>query len=107
MEKFFVVARKDLDPGLFVAQACHAAYVLGMRSPKEERTNIAVLATSKENLESIVSRAKERGICHEAFYEPDLNDKLTACAIDGAGKKLTSSLPKAFKPQAALAKTAL
>ena len=97
MEKFFVVAREDLDPGLFVAQACHAAYVLGMRSPKEERTNIAVLATSKENLESIVERAKARGLDHQAFYEPDLNDELTACALDGVCKKLTSSLPLAFK----------
>lgn len=97
MEKFFVVVRADLDPGLQMAQACHAAYLLGVTSPKPERENIAVLGATKAQLEVLVQRALERGDTHQAFYEPDLQGELTACALDGSARKITSSLPKALR----------
>lgn len=97
MEKFFVVVRADLDPGLQLAQACHAAYALGISSPRPERQNIAVLGATKAQLEALVQRVAERGDVHEAFYEPDLGDELTAGAFDGTVRKLVSSLPKALR----------
>jgi hypothetical protein len=97
MEKFFVVVRADLDPGLQMAQACHAAYALGVSSPKPERQNIAVLGATKAQLEALVHRVVERGDCHQAFYEPDLEGELTAGAFDGSVRKLVSSLPKALR----------
>jgi hypothetical protein len=97
MEKFFVVVRADLDPGLQLAQACHAAYALGVSSPRAERQNIAVLGATRAQLETLVQRVAERGDCHQAFYEPDLGGELTACALDGSVRKLVSSLPKALR----------
>jgi hypothetical protein len=97
MEKFYVVVRDDLAPGLMLAQVGHAAYAYGMSSPRPERTNIAVLSASRERLEALVAAAAERGDGHQPFYEPDLNDEITACAFDGSVRDLVSSLPLALR----------
>lgn len=107
MEKFYVVVRTDLDPGLLVAQACHAAYALGVHSPKASRENIAVLGATRSELESLVALAAQRGDCHQAFYEPDLGGELTAGAFDGSVKKIVRSLRSLYSQFDLLARPAV
>jgi hypothetical protein len=97
MEKFFIVVRDDLDPGLAMAQACHAAYCFGVYSPKKTRRNIAVLSASKQKLEELVVMCEGRRYDYEPFFEPDLRDEITAAAFGAEAKKLLSSLPLALR----------
>ena len=97
MEKWYVVVRDDLKPGLLVAQACHAAYCFGVQSPKPERENIAVLSASKAKLEELMALGGERKYPCTGFYEPDLGGELTACAFGAEAKKILSSLPLLFR----------
>ena len=97
MEKFFIVVRNDLDPGLAMAQACHAAYTFGIYSPKKTRRNIAVLGASKQKLEELIVTSDGRKYDYEPFYEPDLNNEVTAAAFGAEAKSILSSLPLAFR----------
>lgn len=48
-------------------------------------------------LKHLASRAADAGIEHSVFREPDLDDAVTAIAIEPAGKKLVSNLPLALR----------
>lgn len=97
MEKFFIVVRDDLDPGLACAQVGHAAYTFGMYSPRKTRRNIAVLHASKQKLEELIVTSEGRKYDYEPFFEPDINNEVTAAAFGAEAKKILSSLPKAFR----------
>ena len=97
MEKFYIVVRDDLDPGLALAQACHASYTFGMYSPRKTRRNIAVLHASKQKLEELVVASEGKKYDYEPFFEPALDNEITAAAFGAEAKKILSSLPKAFR----------
>ena len=97
MEKFFIVVRDDLDPGLACAQVGHAAYMLGVYSPRKTRRNIAVLHAPRAELERFCLQSEVIGCVYEPFYEPDLNDEITAVAFGEGARKLLRALPPAFK----------
>jgi hypothetical protein len=56
----------------------------------------------------ILERAKQKDILFTTFREPDIDDALTAIALEPgeASRKLCSSLPLAFKPNFHTEKTA-
>lgn len=61
---------------------------------------IAILAAKDESeLKSIIQKAIKKEIKYSYFREPDLNNEITAIAVEPGrpGKKLTSYLPLALK----------
>lgn len=96
----YCVVRGDLPRGVLAAQLIHAA---GESSPGElpDGTHaVALEARSLEELQTIESKLKERGIPHQAIREPDApwDGELMAIGIEPVEdrcvlKKVTSSLP--------------
>lgn len=60
--------------------------------------NLVLLQVPNEEcLKHLAQRAKDAGIDHSVFREPDFDDTITAVAIEPAGKRLVSNLPLALK----------
>lgn len=61
---------------------------------------LAVLSTQDENsLKQLIKKAEEKGIKVSIFREPDINNAITAIALEpsDATRRMTSSLPLALK----------
>jgi len=105
MEKLFVVVRNDLEPGLQLAQAVHAAvkYALSHEDARrwhEESNNVAVLQVPDEAaLKALTHQVLTRdpSCLAVVFEEPDLDHQWTAAAFGGGAKKLLGSLPLALR----------
>ncbi len=104
MEKLYVIVRADIDPGLQLAQACHAVGVFSDLYPGlfslwvREVKNIAVLAARDEQeLVDIYRKAAHRSLDRAIFLEPDLGGAPTAIALGAGAHKICSHLPKALK----------
>lgn len=105
--KLYIVVRQDLAPGYQIAQSLHAFREYIEHHPECERNwyknsnTIAILGCEdEEDLISLMGLAEGRGIKLAPFYEPDLEDALTACAFE-PGQKTTqflSHLRSALKP---------
>jgi len=66
---------------------------------------LAVLSVNDENdLKSLIQKLETRGICHTVFREPDLNNEITAVAIEpsDAQHKITSGFPLLLKEYGSL-----
>lgn len=107
MLKLFIVVRADLDPGLQMAQAVHAAVQWVIEDPDlssvwhKKSNNVVVKHVADEAaLLELAAKAEARGCVVEAFKEPDLADATTAVAFVGTGANaLLRELPLArFKP---------
>lgn len=105
-DKLYVVVRKDLEPGLQLAQSCHVAFSFSQEHSNEtkiwmsESNYIAVLNGSDENdLLRLIDRASVEGIKCSIFREPDIDNQITAIALAPGpqSKKLCSRLPLALK----------
>lgn len=105
-DKFYIVTRQDLTPGQQLAQAMHAALDFTLEySDKVKRWHTdsnhicIVSARSEEDLIKLAHRLVKNGLHFVAFTEPDLNDELTAIAIEPGKKarKMTSCFPLALK----------
>lgn len=101
MDKLYGVVRNDLRPGLMAAQVGHAliGWALKYGAPPE---NLVILETTKEHLEELRQGFADRRSV--AFYEPDVNDELTAIAVsEPDAHRALSALPLALKeaPQTA------
>jgi len=101
-EKFFVIGRRDLEPGLRSAQLGHAAvaFALAHKETLEQRWegNLILLEVdSLDALETLYARLGAEGAA--AFREPDLGGELTAIAVLSTpeARRATSSLPRAFR----------
>jgi hypothetical protein len=97
-KRLHVVVRADLDPGLGSAQLCHATDEFRKRYPDEDTgdTMIVLEARDQKQLMQLCIAATINGIACEPFFEPDLEDGLTAAAFGSDAKKLLANLPKAF-----------
>lgn len=102
--KLYVVIRADLPPGAQAAQAVHGAFAFAMHHPIVARywyhksNNLVVLQVPNEAcLKHLANQARDAGIDHAVFREPDFDDTVTAVAIEPAGRKLVSSLPLALR----------
>lgn len=98
MNRLYIIVRRDLAPGLQMAQACHAALAwTAERAPPE---NLVVLHADDE---AALRALYERCSTFEPalFCEPDLDDEATAFAVDERARTLLSSLPLALRQRAA------
>jgi len=92
MLKLFIVVRADLDPGLQMAQAIHAAIQFVLEHQTEARAwydtsnNVIVKQVADEATltELVLERDYNRTTC-QVFGEPDLNGAWTAAAFMGEG----------------------
>jgi peptidyl-tRNA hydrolase len=95
-----------LLPGQQAVQSMHAAIDFCFQHPeaaKEWQTNsnyLAVLSVANESeLHKLVSKLEQREHVFTTFHEPDLNNELTAVAINYRDdlRKLTGGLPLMLK----------
>lgn len=100
------MTRRDLAPGAQSAQLTHAAIQFekehsNIQNEWYHKSNfIALLSTeNEETLKQLLFKANVRGIKNSAFYEPDMDNQLTAVAFEPGEltDKLCSSCPLAFK----------
>jgi peptidyl-tRNA hydrolase len=102
--KMYVIARADLDPGMQLAQSCHALRLFTAEHPAldrewyEESNNLVCLAVPDEKaLKALCRSAESAGVPYSRFHEPDLGNSLTAVALAPAGTGLVGSLPLALR----------
>lgn len=105
VEKLFVITRRDLTPGQQAVQAAHAAIEF-----QHEHSQIAkhwnthskylvFLSVPDENsLMFLLEKIKIQELKHSIFREPDMNNQMTAIAVEPTEKtmKLCSKLPLAL-----------
>jgi hypothetical protein len=101
-----VVVRKDLEPGLQMAQALHVAFVFAQEHPNETKqwmtdsNYIAALNSANEQeLHQLIQEAMLQDILFSVFREPDINNEVTAIALapGSKSKKLCAKLSLALK----------
>lgn len=104
--KLVSITRQDITPGYQVVQTAHAIADFIHEHPaiskqwKEESNSIITLSTKdEESLSIYLNRLKELTPYVTAFYEPDVQDQLTAIAVYGTPeiRKVLSNLPLALK----------
>lgn len=107
-DKLILVVREDLSPAQQAVQAAHALRQFVEEHPDEDQkwfkqSNTLALLSVKDEPELIELwfRAKDEGVKASGFQEPDLDDAITAVALEpGAmSRRLTRSLPLAFTGQ--------
>lgn len=101
------ITRQDITPGYQVVQTAHAIADFIHDHPevskqwKDESNSIITLATKDEqSLIALYERLKQVTPYVTAFYEPDVQDQMTAIAVYGTPeirKKYFSNLPLALK----------
>lgn len=105
VKKLVIVTRKDLTPGYQAIQGTHAAVQFVFEYPEISKQwykdpYLAFLSVQDENsLKNLIKKAKENDIKISVFREPDINNSITAIALEPSDKsrRLTSSLPLALK----------
>ena len=105
-DKLYVITRQDLDPGYQAVQSIHAAIQFKFEHPEvsqhwfEKSNYLGLLSVANEDeLSRLISEASEKGIKFAVFREPDINDQITAIALEpgSKSKKLCSHLKLALK----------
>lgn len=100
MPPLYVVVRRDLKPGLKLAQACHATRALSLEHPREAvGENLVVLECDGGELARVAELAEE-SCTVVRFFEPDLGGELTAVAFGTGARRLLSCLPLAGRDAA-------
>jgi hypothetical protein len=83
MKKLFVIVRKDLNPSQRAVQAGHALAEYMLNSSRWKNSTLIYLGVrSLRQLENLKRRLEYEEIEHYPFYEPDLNNQMTAIASD-------------------------
>jgi hypothetical protein len=97
--RLFLVTRADLPPGVQACQALHAAIEFALAFPDVAAAapTLVLLAVSDElSLAWLRADAAAKGLRVSSFQEPDLNDALTALALEPAASRLVARLPLAL-----------
>lgn len=101
-EKLFVVVRRDLSHGAQAVQSCHAALLFAKEHSEtaarwfEQSNYLALLSVKDEQaLSYLIFNAQERGVKFSVFREPDLDNSITAVALEPGllSKRICSKLP--------------
>lgn len=99
-QKVYLVTRDDLTIGQQAVQSAHALAEFAVCCPGifkswHETSNTLVMLTANDerHLFSYVEKCKMKGIAVIEFYEPDLNNALTAIAIEPKGGSSVRWLP--------------
>lgn len=86
--RLYVVVRNDLAPGIQISQSIHAKDEFTRRYPELEATwardsnTIIILSGSNNDLYSVIGKALTKGVCYATFKEPQLNNEVTAVALE-------------------------
>lgn len=94
--KLYIVVSSDLPKGLAIAQGTHAALLFAAMFPVlasywfDEHNNLVVLQS--EDLVTLANDLEVKGLRLARFFEPDLDNKLTAICVEPAGKKALRKL---------------
>ena len=95
-EKLYIVVREDLTPGLKIAQSAHALSSFEWKYPTvykdwyETSNNLVVLQHADP--EEIAKKLEGEDFRVARFYEPDLDNQLTAISVEPSARKKLSSL---------------
>lgn len=101
-EKLRVVSRRDLHIGVQATQAGHAAIQFQHEHSDKASAwyNISnhlgfLAAKDEQELKELIQRAEKRGLNISIFREPDLDNVITAVAIEASddGRRITSQYP--------------
>lgn len=104
--KLVSVTRQDLTAGYQVVQTAHVIADFAHDHPdqfkqwKQNSNSIITLAIKDEqSLIALYERLKEKTPYITAFYEPDIQDQMTAICVYGTPeiRKLLSNIPLALK----------
>lgn len=102
-DKLYIVTRSDISPGYQAVQSCHALRLFTEEHPMideqwyKNSNYIALLSVNDEkSLLSLVQKATNMGYCVSVYREPDVDDAITAIAIEPASKKLLRNIPLAL-----------
>lgn len=96
-----MVSRKDLSIGMQAVQSGHAAIQFQHEHPELAKnwfhnSNYLIFLSAKdeEELNSLIDRAQSQNIQVSVFREPDINNEITAIALEPCvqSRKLTSGL---------------
>jgi peptidyl-tRNA hydrolase len=103
MKKLYIIVRADLEPGMQLAQACHATRQFAAEHPELDRTwfetsnNLVALQVANEQaLLDLIERAN--GLPVAPFREPDLGNEVTAVAMGSSASPLLGQMPLALRP---------
>ena len=94
MTKLYIIVDATLEPGLKMAQACHALRDHVAHFPEHneawyaESNNLVVLEV--EDLAGQADELEGRDYEVARFFEPDLDDQLTAIAVLGAERHVSN-----------------
>jgi len=95
-----------LSPGLQTAQLVHSAIEFSLKHPQEtlnwhnlSNYIVCLSVADEKSLHMLKEKAEQREIFCVPFFEPDLNNQLTALTLEPceASKKLCSNIPLALK----------
>lgn len=88
-DKLYIVVRGDISAGYQCAQSVHAAFAFASEHGEAtynwmtKSNYIAVLNSKNEKeLYNLIARAKEHNIKFSVFREPDINNEITAVALE-------------------------
>ena len=100
-----MITRQDLDNGYQAVQSIHAAIQFKFEHPEisrdwfENSNYLGLLSVANEQeLVSLIEQAIQKGLKVSVFREPDINDQITAIAIEpgNKSKKLCNRLKLAL-----------
>jgi peptidyl-tRNA hydrolase len=103
VNKLYIVTRADLSPGSRAVQALHAATTFSVEHSEifrqwfSESNYLCLLEVPNEqSLKNLAQDAYYRNIRFSKFQEPDLNNSLTAIALEPIAKCLCRKFPLAL-----------
>lgn len=106
MTKLYIAVRADLTPGLQAAQSVHAAFHFFDDWPSIARawihdSNFLVVVAVPDELAlaELAARAVEEGLARTIVREPDLDNTITAVALEPGhvASRLCAEMPLALK----------
>lgn len=108
--KLYVVVDRALAPGLQISQAMHAAHAFAAQHPACEAewyatsNTLAVLSAPGDVLVALEHQARALGVRAAPFFEVDLDEQLTAIALEPGelSARLCRGLLPALSPARAL-----
>jgi peptidyl-tRNA hydrolase len=106
LDRLYIAVRSDLSPGLQLAQSTHAAFHFCIDWPAlarawltESNFLVIVAVPDEDALAALAAEAVEEGIARTIVREPDLENSITAVALQpGAeARRLCAQFPLALK----------
>lgn len=100
------MTRRDLSPGYQAVQSSHALIEFILKHPElsgkwhEESNYLGQFSVAdEEQLYLLLEKARSKGLKVVPFYEPDIDNQLTAIALEptAEARRLTSQLPLMLK----------